>query len=35
MDSKEGNVVILLFPSESAYQEISNIPPLALGYIYL
>ena len=33
MDIKEGNVVILLLPSESAYQEISNIPPLALGVL--
>ena len=33
MDNKEGHVVILLFPSECAYQEISNIPPLALGVL--
>ncbi|WDV48115.1 radical SAM protein [Clostridiaceae bacterium M8S5] len=33
MSKRTGQVMILLAPSEHAYQQISNIPPLALGVL--
>lgn len=33
MNNVNGQVLIMLAPNESAYQQISNIPPLALGVL--
>lgn len=33
MKSMSGNVMLLLAPNENAYQQLSNIPPLALGVL--
>lgn len=33
MNNTNGQVLIMLAPNESAYQQISNIPPLALGVL--